>query len=180
MRAAAFWGIQAGRTGDADSLFLHRGVVAIGWEKMGDLSKLPPDREAFKAAATKAYPDYKQGAVSTFSSQLYRFVHQIQLGDFVLYPSKHDRRIHIGCVDGQYIYDSTVSPRYPNQRPSKWLEALPRDHFSQGALYEISGSLVQVRNYADEFRAAVDGKQATIHANCSGRDSGRISLSQLL
>jgi restriction system protein len=35
-----------------------------------------------------------------------------------------------------------------------------RTHFSQGALYEIGSalSLFQVKNYADEFRAALEGK----------------------
>lgn len=42
------WGIHAGRTGDAHTLFLEKGVVALGWEKMPDLTTLAPDREAFK------------------------------------------------------------------------------------------------------------------------------------
>lgn len=54
------WGIHAGRTGDADTLFLKKHVVAIGWEAMGDLAALAPDREAFKAQAQKAYPDAKR------------------------------------------------------------------------------------------------------------------------
>jgi restriction system protein len=36
------WGIHGGRTGDADSLFLKKNVVAIGWAKIGDLAKLKP------------------------------------------------------------------------------------------------------------------------------------------
>jgi restriction system protein len=59
-----------------------------------------------------------------------------------------------------------VSSGYPNQRSVKWLKAVPRDHFTQGALYEIGSaiSLFQVRNYADEFRAALEGKQAIVPA----------------
>jgi restriction system protein len=43
---------------------------------------------------------------------------------------------------------------------SKWLRAVPRTHFTQGALYEIGSamSFFQVKNYADEFRAALEGK----------------------
>jgi restriction system protein len=59
MSAQKLWGIHAGRTGDAHSLFLNKSVVAIGWTAMGDLSKIPPTREAFKAAYAKAYPDAK-------------------------------------------------------------------------------------------------------------------------
>ena len=38
------WGIH---TYD-DNLFLKEGVIAIGWKAIGDLSLLPPDREAMK------------------------------------------------------------------------------------------------------------------------------------
>lgn len=48
------WGIHAGKTGDADSLFLGKGFVAIGWVKMGDLSPLKADRDTFKAKVAEA------------------------------------------------------------------------------------------------------------------------------
>jgi hypothetical protein len=41
------WGMHAGRTGDADHVFLHTSFAAIGWPGMGDLSALQPTREAF-------------------------------------------------------------------------------------------------------------------------------------
>ena len=166
MREAVLWGIHAGRTGDADSLFLRESLVAIGWEEMGNLSVLPADREAFKTAVAKAYPDCKPGAVPNYAGQLYRFVHEIQSKDLILYPSKRDRQIHIRRVDGPYTYNTKISQGYPNQRAVKWLKVVPRDHFSQGALYEIGSamSLFQVRNYADEFRATLEGKEVVIPA----------------
>ena len=30
------WGIHAGKTGDADRLFLNENCIAVGWVKMGD------------------------------------------------------------------------------------------------------------------------------------------------
>jgi restriction system protein len=42
----------------------------------------------------------------------------------------------------------------------KWLKSIPRTRFSQGALYEIGSamSFFLVKNFADEFRAAIEGK----------------------
>jgi restriction system protein len=153
------WGIHAGKTGDADTFFLKKNSVAIGWPKMGDLSKLKADREAFKAAVLKAYPQAKPGAIRTFAGQLFRFVHEMKPGDLVAYPSKRDRQIHIGRIEGDYRHDANAQSDYPNMREVKWLKNLPRTHFSQGALYEIGSamSLFQVKNYADEFRAALEG-----------------------
>jgi restriction system protein len=85
------WGIHGGRTGDADRLFLRDNVVAVGWVKMGDLSAIRPDREAFKAKVAEVYPDAKPGAIPNNAGQLFRFVHEMKVGDIVAYPSRGDR-----------------------------------------------------------------------------------------
>lgn len=154
------WGMHAGRTGDADRLFLKRDFIAIGWAKMGDLSTLDPTREAFKAKVAEVYPDAKLGAIRTNGGQMFRFVHEMEVGDIVIYPSKKDRHVHLGRIEGPYQYNPKLEPGYPNLRPVKWLRSVPRTRFSQGALYEIGSamSLFQVKNYADEFIAALEGE----------------------
>ena len=39
------WGIHAGQIGEADSLFLKKKVIAIGWQKMGNLADLKPQAQ---------------------------------------------------------------------------------------------------------------------------------------
>lgn len=158
----AIWGIHAGKTGDADALFLKQNVVALGWVKMGDLSRLQPDREAFKTAVAATHPEAKPGAIPTNAGQLYRFVHEMKTGDLVVYPSKQDRQVHIGRVEGTYTYAPKPEPGYPHHRVVKWLRSVSRTQFTQGALHEIGSamSFFQVRNYADEFRTALEGKVA--------------------
>src|SRR5690348_14671679 len=84
------WGIHAGRTGEANDLFLKGRCIALGWERIGDLSKLLPNREAFKAQVASSYPDKKSGAIPVDAGQLFRFVHEVKLGDWAIYPSKAD------------------------------------------------------------------------------------------
>lgn len=98
-------GIHAGKTGEADSLFLKKNCVAVGWTKMGDLSALKPDRDAFKARVAEVFPEKKPGAVPNNAGQLFRFVHEMKPGDLVAYSSKRDRQIHLGRVEGDYRYD---------------------------------------------------------------------------
>lgn len=160
----AIWGIHAGKTGDADTLFLKKNCVALGWAKMGDLSTLRADREIFKARVAEVYPDKKPGAIPNNAGQLFRFVHEMKPGDLVIYPSKRDRQIHLGRVESGYRFDPHTDSGYPNLRSVQWLKTVPRTQFSQGALYEIGSamSLFLVKNYADEFRAALEGKSAPI------------------
>ncbi len=158
---ATIWGIHGGRHGEADHLFLKKNCIAIGWTKMKDLSALPPDRDVIKGRIAEIYPDTKPRALPIEAGMLLRFVHEMQPGDLVVYPSKRDRQIHLGVIDGGYHYDPEKDHAYPHQRPVKWKRAVPRTKFTQGALYEIGSALTlfQVKNYAEEFRAALTGKE---------------------
>ncbi|WP_416057533.1 restriction endonuclease [Stenotrophomonas maltophilia] len=156
------WGIHAGRTGDADFLFLKQDCIAIGWARMGDLKKLASDREAFKLRYIGAYPNAKKGGIATVSGVPFRFLHEMKKGDLVAYPSKQDKHIHICRVVGDYQYDPTGESGYPHRRKVEWLHKVPRLDFSQGALYEIGSalSLFQIKNYSDEYRSIVEGTPA--------------------
>jgi restriction system protein len=157
------WGIHAGKTGDAETLFLKRNFVALGWDKVGDLSLLAPNRDAFKSRLLQVWPDIKPSAVANNAGQLYRFIHEMKEGDIVAYPSKLDRHIHLGRVEGPYHYDATLEQSYPHLRTVKWLRSVPRTNFPQGSLYEIGSamSLFQIKNYVEPFRAALAGHVKT-------------------
>lgn len=151
------WGIHAGRSGEADDLFLGKRLIGLGWEAVGDLSKLDATRDAFKAAVERTYPHKKAGAIPNNAGQLYRLVHDMAEGDYVVYPSKRDRMVHIGCVTGPYRHETADGSIYPQRRPVEWLKSVARSRFSQGALYEIGSamSLFRVKTYAHEFLDAL-------------------------
>ena len=147
------WGIH---TTD-DSLFLHNHIIAIGWKEFGDCSSIEPTREAFKDHYCKAYPNAKKGAIATSAGMLYRFTHVMKVGDYVVFPSKIDRKINIGIVESEFFYNPQAA-LYVQQRKVKWLKHLPRTVFSQGALYEVGSALsfFLLKNYADEYLQALD------------------------
>lgn len=147
------WGIHTMN----DDLFRSKSIIAIGWRDFGDLSKIEADREAFKAHYRVAYPDAKKGQVGNGAGMLYRFIHEVQIGDYVVHPSKADRMVNIGIIEGDYYYED-ADGEYVQRRKVKWLKHYPRTDFSQGALYEIGSamSFFTVKNYADEFLAALD------------------------
>lgn len=154
------WGIHAGATGDADSLFLKKNVIALGWAKVGDLSAIHAEREAIKAAIAKAYPEKKPGSIPVNAGQLFRFLYEMKAGDLVAYPSQRERQIHIGKIEGNYQYNPNINNVYPNMRAVKWIKSLPRSAFSLGALHEIGSAmtLFQIRTYAEEYLAGLEGK----------------------
>lgn len=147
------WGIH---TYD-ETLFLKDDKMAIGWKEIGNLREIPANRDDFKKKYVQVYPDASKGAVATCAGMLYRFCHEVQIGDYVVYPSKSDRMINIGEITGDYEFASDAH-EYVQQRNVKWLKHIPRTSFSQGALYEIGSALTffAVKNYADEFLSALD------------------------
>ncbi len=147
------WGIH---TKD-DNLFLKDNIIAIGWHEIGDLKRIDANREAFKEKYRDTYPDAKKGSVANGAGMLFRFCNEVQIGDYIVFPSKINREVNIGIVEGDYVYDPGQI-EYVQTRKVKWLKHLPRTVFSQGALYEIGSamSFFTVKNYADEFLAALD------------------------
>ena len=124
------WGIHT----QDDNLFLKESVIAIGWHEMGDLLLIDNNRDAFKNKYIETYPDAKKGSIATVAGMLYRFCHEVQIGDYVVFPSKSNRQVNIGVVDGCYAYDESQL-EYVQTRKVKWLKHFPRTVFSQGALY---------------------------------------------
>lgn len=140
-----------------DSLFLNKDLIAIGWREFGDLTKVQASRDAFKAHYIEAYPDAKKGQIANGAGMLYRFLHEVQIGDYVVFPSKTDRKINIGTIESDYYFEDNDGD-YVQRRKVKWLKHIPRLNFSQGALYEVGSamSFFSVKNYADEFLSALD------------------------
>lgn len=162
--AVTLWGIHGGRDGSADPLFRERGLLALGWTALGDLSQLDADRGAFRTALVEAYPETLAGAVPVEAGVLFRFVHEMALGDLVAYPSREDRCIHLFEVKGPYHYDATAGEDFPHRRPAKLLMSLPRGSFSQPALNEIGAAitLFRIKTNAAEFLTKLTGQSPEV------------------
>lgn len=147
------WGIH---TTD-EALFLKENRIAIGWKEIGDLRVIAPNRDEFKVIYAQTFPNAKKGSIPTSAGMLYRFCYEVQIGDYIVFPSKSDRMINIGQVASDYQYVADAH-EYVQQRDVKWLKHIPRTSFSQGALYEIGSAmtLFAVKNYSDEFLATLD------------------------
>ena len=158
MPERVIWGIHM--PADQGLKPIERKVVAIGWDAMGDLGRLPPAREAFKAAYARAYPEAKPGNVAVSAGVLFRFAVEMKQGDLVLYPSKSDRMVNYGVVAGSYRHSTLASREYPNELPVTWSKSVPRESFSQSALNEIGSALTlfRISSNADEFLAALNNE----------------------
>lgn len=167
------WGIHCFY--EMEPLFLERSTIAVGWPEVGDLAKVEATRPAVKAVVTATYPQKKPAAIANWAGQLFRFVFEMKVGDLVFFSAKSDRQVHIGRIEGTYVYAPKVSEEAPHTRKVKWIRAVPRSDLSQGALYELGSALTlfQLKTYAEEFRAAAEGK---VHAPPIDEDSTVVAV----
>jgi restriction system protein len=162
------WVIRAGETGDADALFLSKNVVALSLGAIGSLKAIaPPRRAALKLALLRHYPQISTIARNRNAGQLFRFFQSVQVGDLMVYPSRVDRKVHIGRVTGSYYFDEGFLPKYPHRRSVAWLTVVSRDVFSPKALLEMGAATTffQIRRHVDEFRAAYLAKYSLGSSN---------------
>jgi hypothetical protein len=147
------WCVFPRRDKETYEMFLNKNAIGLGFSHLGDLRKLEPTYDAFKAAWTKGilwkllYSNKR--TVSAFASMYYRFVHKATIGDIVVYPPTwHERMIYVGKITSDYQYVEGQSEGYLDRRIVEWITSFPRDAFSKEALKGISVNLAffQVRN----------------------------------
>jgi len=161
---ATVWGVHMGaHVADRP---VEGGYVAIGWPELGDVTEIGDTREAYKHAMIKAYPTIKPGAIPVDAGTVFKFIHEVKAGDFVIYPSKSDRMINIGQFTGQPIYAPEDPDEYPNRQKVRWLGHFPRNDFSQSALNEIGSflTLFRVKRHTAEFLAKIGLDQTVANA----------------
>lgn len=102
--------------------------IAIGAAGLGDLKKLPANREAFKGAYAKTHPQAKPGAIPVKAGIFFRFAQEMHIGDIVVYPSKSVRLVKIGAIAEDYRFAPQIDPAYPHRRRIDWKVELPRTY----------------------------------------------------
>jgi restriction system protein len=153
----ALWGIH----NDQPTLdLIDGGFVSIGWEELGDLRVIGPDREALKLRLAATYPTAKPGAIPVWAGVLMRFMTEIEIGDLVISPNKADRTLNFGRISSDFYVEESSADLHANRRKVEWLKTgVPRATFSPSALHEVGSAvtLFRVKNHAAEFLQFLDG-----------------------
>lgn len=175
MNCTRIWCVRASAP-ESDQLFLKAGLVALAATEVDDdAAKLPPVRQAFKDAFARGAPEAPAASILIAAGQLYRFVHEMRIGDSVIYPRKADRTLRWGEITGPYVFETDPLHPFSHRRGVRWMRKLSRDAFTPGALYELGSvlTLFEVRAFAEEYRekfadpgaerpASADGAESTI------------------
>ena len=122
------WMVRAGEAGYLFQDFKDNKVVAIGWNEVGDLTKLSNSKE-IKERVKEAYPEEKEGSIAMSASQISKFRFDFKIGDSVITYNPQERKYLVGEIIGEYEYNKKLI-KYPNIRKVKWLGEIERDRLS--------------------------------------------------
>lgn len=114
------WVLRTGRDGEREHAALERNQGLPGMD-YGPLTNAAPTIAEIKSAMRSEHPEMKAGTISNLAGQLNRFKNEMQMGDLVLMPSKHERnRIYYGYVAGPYEYHPEAPVEFRHVRPIDW------------------------------------------------------------
>jgi restriction system protein len=112
--------VRAGRGGGEHvDEFLHKGMVALGVRKSDRLDSALKKSDLLRLFAEK-YPEMKEGARQTWSSQVFRFLSEIRTGDAVVTFDNEQRLYFLGTVTSDYEWNEGLVPDMPHVRRAQW------------------------------------------------------------
>lgn len=179
----AVWVVKAGSMGERERRDLEHGVVAMGWEELGDLSKVE-SRDELRDLYRITYPDAPEGRVASHVGQIWAFLRKMQPGHLVVTPIKTRSEIAVGTVESDYVFTQEYGVDMQHVRRVKWLRTdISRTAFDQDLLYTFGAfmTVCQVtRDQAEErIRAVVAGKALPVAEEASAEAEAPIDLEEV-
>ena len=146
MNMTKWWMIRAGDNNELIPVWKQQGIVSIGWPQLSNPKHFSTKAQLSSKADTIYYEEKPQTR-SSWVNQVWRFSHEIQVGDRVLSYSKEKREYIIGTITQSHFYDETIgNPDYPNTLKVNWeAQTVERDLLSQAAKNSLGSVLTVFR-----------------------------------
>ncbi len=95
--------------------FYHAGIMAIGWDELGDLSAYAT-KEAHRAAMEQ---NYGEGSYTNDAHATWQFANDINAGDIVFVKKGNQTVLGRGIIQSDYVYDDERE-YFKNVRKVEW------------------------------------------------------------
>lgn len=154
------WVVRAAKHGEAHSLFLTHGLVALEDQGLGNLSKLKADRQAFYAVYRRLQPNDSRVSTAGIAGKFFRFAHEMAKGDMMLYPATKEACVYVGTIVGSYRYNPKLNEKFPHQLSVDWVGTMGASALSQPARHELGAArmLFQFKRHEEGLRQLLDNR----------------------
>jgi hypothetical protein len=149
------WAIALGEGGRLWNESYEKGIVCIGWDELGDLSKYE-SKEAISAKLLELRAE--PGSVpSNDALCCFQFVHEMKIGDLVIAKIGRKKIIGGGVVTSEYIYDQQRK-EYQSIRRVKWLTAEKAEFPGTGGTTKTLTEISRYPTFKEMIESYIEGK----------------------
>lgn len=150
------WKVAAGESGRLWPLFKDHGLIAIGWQKLGDMS-------GYETRTDYVTQAKKVGIPPPSVTPAFEFANLMRPGDIVVAHSGQFQVVGVGQIVGDYQYDlekaKELGIEYPNFRAVSWLVEQPVSvpfRFAQQAVARLNDEKFDqiVKAYEEAYGAS--------------------------
>lgn len=152
------WLIRAGSQGEFEQKFLTENRVYLTWEELNSDLSNATSREALLQLLQHHYPNEKLKRLQNHASQIWPFANTMQIGDWVVLPSKKQPVIYIGKITSGYQANPQGPDPFFHYRKVEWFgQEIPRSHFGQDLLHSFGAFMticrIQRNNAVERIKA---------------------------
>lgn len=132
-----------GESGRLYDDFRERGVVAIGWSQLAPLAKPGMSRKEVTRLYQDIEPNIKPGTAISGASQVWRFINEIQPGDWVVTYSPANRTYLVGKITGDFKHNPDLADLGMSlTRPVQWIDQeVDRDSLTSASKNSLGSTL---------------------------------------
>ena len=152
----ALWLVRAGSSGEYEKKFLDENMIYLTWDDLDVNLQEASAKDDVMLALDRTYPNGKPARNRNWANQIWAFVKDMQIGDWVVMPSKMKSLLHFGKITGEYVHDSKQGSPYFHHRKVKWFaKDIPRSNFDQDILYSLGAFLTVCRISRNDAEARI-------------------------
>jgi 5-methylcytosine-specific restriction protein B len=151
INTVAYWIYSPGNNADKWEEFYKEGIMAIGWNEIGDLSSYDSKeamKQAMKAKIDPTRP-YTMAAHATW-----QFANEMKPGDVVFAKKGMYLIVGRGVVESDYIYDANRD-EYVNIRKVRWTHKGEWQHPGQAVMKTLT-NITQYTDYVEKLNSLFD------------------------
>lgn len=147
-----YWLYAPGQSASRWEEFYEKGIMAIGWGQIGDLTSFSSKSEIADRmkAVFEDNKSHKNDALATW-----QFAYEIKPGDIVFAKKGRDTVIGRGVVESDYLFDDSSEDEYSNIRKVKWTDIGEWEHPGQAVMKTLT-DITQYTEYVEKLNAMFD------------------------
>lgn len=158
-----YWLYSPGKNAQYWNEFYSEGIMAIGWNDVGDLSKYDTKdslaQEIQKIYNKKQYP-------RNDANTLWSFKYEMKPGDIVFVKKGLSEIVGRGVVQSDYLYDANRNHEYKRIRKVLWTHKGLWQHPGQAVLKTLT-DITQYSDYVNELENLITGSFVTPKSDVS-------------